>query len=296
MHVLDLEPGQLERWQRTPHAIPRADVVFRVEGPGAVSCLQGLFTNDLAKAGASSLLWGAVLTPKGMIITDCWMRRQGDVVLVIAPSEGADALSALFRRSLPPRLAKVSDLRDTTAVWWLIGGEPPALDGADVATPDGPAPFAAMAIGARDALAGQLDAAGWVGLDAAAGDALALSHGWPVLGREIDERTLIQEVRFDELAGVRYDKGCYVGQETVARLHFRGHPNRRLRAIVGRGDAPDTGIVTSAEGRELGTAATLARSGSQWIASVKLRREIESDAEVTIGGTSGIVTDFPISF
>jgi folate-binding protein YgfZ len=52
--------------------------------------------------------------------------------------------------------------------------------------------------------------------------------GWPRLGIEIDAKTLPQEVRFDELEGVSYTKGCYTGQETVARVHFRGHPNRRL--------------------------------------------------------------------
>ena len=59
--------------------------------------------------------------------------------------------------------------------------------------------------------------------------------GWPALGAEIDERTLPQEVRYDEIGGVSYTKGCYTGQETVARLHFRGHTNRELRGLRWRG-------------------------------------------------------------
>ena len=63
--------------------------------------------------------------------------------------------------------------------------------------------------------------------------------GWPALGAEIDERTLPQEVRYDEIGGVSYTKGCYTGQETVARLHFRGHPNRELRGLWWRSDEPE---------------------------------------------------------
>ena len=63
--------------------------------------------------------------------------------------------------------------------------------------------------------------------------------GWPALGAEIDGRTLPQEVRYDEIGGVSYTKGCYTGQETVARLHFRGHPNRELRGLWWRSDEPE---------------------------------------------------------
>ncbi|MCH7714583.1 MAG: folate-binding protein, partial [Gemmatimonadetes bacterium] len=56
--------------------------------------------------------------------------------------------------------------------------------------------------------------------------------GWPGLGTEIDAKTLPQEVRYDAIDGVSYTKGCYTGQETVARLHFRGHTNRALRGLI----------------------------------------------------------------
>ena len=64
-----------------------------------------------------------------------------------------------------------------------------------------------------------------------AGAAARVVAGWPTLGHEIDERTMPAEVRFEEIDGVSYTKGCYVGQETVARVHFRGHPNWVLRGI-----------------------------------------------------------------
>src|SRR5258708_9948328 len=62
--------------------------------------------------------------------------------------------------------------------------------------------------------------------------------GWPRLGAEIDQKTLPQEVRYDDINGVSYTKGCYTGQETVSRLHFRGHTNRHLGGLLWQA-APD---------------------------------------------------------
>jgi folate-binding protein YgfZ len=132
---------------------------------------------------------------------------------------------------------------------------------------------------------------------AIAADALALLAGWPMLGREIDARTLVQEVRFDELHGVRYDKGCFVGQETLSRLHFRGHPNRTLRAIVGRGTVPSDGEVRAgaADAREVGTIATLLSCDGHWIGSAKLRREVSAGDHVVVNGHDAAVHEFPVT-
>jgi folate-binding protein YgfZ len=291
---LDCTTDQLRAWHDAPHATPRADVVLQVEGPGAIACLQGLFTNDIERATPGAVLWGAVLTPKGMIITDLWLwRRQADVV-VIVPEPGADALLELFRKSFPPRLARVRDDRDTHSVWWLTGGEVGAPDDVTVLQPSGPAPFRALAVGPRHTTTQALSDAGWTVAPPSAADVLALLAGWPVLGREIDARTLVQEVRFDALLGVRYDKGCFVGQETVSRLHFRGHPNRTLRAVIGRSTAPESAEVLGADQREVGTAATLLRCGNHWLASVRLRREVPDGEVVQVGGHHGTVHQFPV--
>lgn len=291
---LDCSLEALTMWRNAPHAIPRDNVVLSVAGPGAVACLQGLFTNDLERAGPGTLLWGAVLTPKGMIITDLWVWRREADLLVVVPEAGAAPLLELFRKSFPPRLAKVSDLRAERSVSWLTAHHTATVDGVDLVLPTGPAPFAALALGPPATMAATLDQAGWQSAPGFAADALALLGGWPTLGREMDERTLVQEVRFDELQGVRYDKGCYVGQETVSRLHFRGHPNRTLRAVVGRGVVPTDSVVTSSDAREVGVASTLLTCGVHWVASVKLRRELVEGDRVTIDGHVAVVHTFPI--
>src|SRR5262249_8540273 len=164
---------------------------------------------DVVKVGADALVWGAVLTPKGMIISDCWVRRTGAVLLLLAPADAREAVHNLLRRSFPPRLAKVTDLTEQTAVRWLFGDDPGALADADIARPSGAAPFLAFAPSPNAAaLDRELALAGFEPADPALAALAKLLGGWPTLGREIDERTLPQEVRFDELGGVSYDKGC----------------------------------------------------------------------------------------
>src|SRR3954466_11928848 len=95
--------------------------VFKIHGPGALTCLQGLLTNDLVKPGDNSLVYGALLTPKGALVVDYWVIRQADAFTLLAPRSGHQASLDLFRRQLPPRLAKVVDLTGEARVAWLIG-------------------------------------------------------------------------------------------------------------------------------------------------------------------------------
>ena len=113
-----------------------------------------------------------------------------------------------------------------------VGGE---LSPVAVALAPESAPFVALAVGLAPAVEPRGRPAGGGRGACPARSATCTprgsSRGWPALGVEIDERTLPQEVRYDEIGGVSYTKGCYTGQETVARLHFRGHTNRELRGL-----------------------------------------------------------------
>ncbi len=290
---LTIDPEALAAVRDRPTAIPRDGAVFRVEGPGAVDCIQGIFTNDIAKGDLPLLRWGAALTPKGMIVSDFWLLRTADCCWIIAPQQGAESLRALLARSFPPRLAKVSDETGSLMAWWLVGTGAPIAD-AIGANPDGPAPFDRLTLLPRERGAAIIEASGRRIADPAVGDLLGLLQGFPTVGREIDEKTLPQEVRFDELIGVRYDKGCYVGQETVARVHFRGHPNRSLRAMTGDAPPPADATITDGRGREVGTVAMLALIGAWWIASARLRREVVVGDTVRVGGKAATVGEFPV--
>ncbi|MES2124999.1 MAG: hypothetical protein V4503_09980 [Gemmatimonadota bacterium] len=291
---LTLTAQELQTLETRQSVIPVDQAVFHLAGSGAIDCLQGVLTNDIVRPGAESLIWGAVLTPKGMIISDAWVRRRGAEAWFIVPTEARATIQQLFTRSFPPRLVKVRDVTGTVAVRWLTGGAPEAVADADLARPKGPAPFTALLLTEhpeRDDA--QLRDAGWHDGAADWADALRVLEGWPALGREIDEKTLPQEVRFDELEGVRYDKGCYTGQETVARLHFRGHANRALRGLAWRhGEAPVDATVRK-DDREVGSVRTLAKLGEELLGLALLRRDVMEGDEVLAGGVPALVVDLP---
>jgi len=145
------------------------------------------------------------------------------------------------------------------------------------------------------------------GAHTATPEALELARilaGWPRLASEVDEKTIPQEVRFDEIGGVSYTKGCYTGQETVSRLHFRGHPNRHLRGLLVETDPPATpasgwSAVTHEE-RDVGRVSSIAwlpdGGGSvlgRWIGLAIVRREVPLGAIVRAAGREARVVGLP---
>jgi tRNA-modifying protein YgfZ len=292
--------------------------VFRVTGSGALTCLQGLLTNDLVNPGDGSLVYGALLTPKGMIVVDAWVLRQGDSLTLVIPRSGHPAALEIFQRTLPPRLARVTDLTGEARVAWLLGGHGfQTLVRSGVRTPEGAgrvvpvggdlspvalalapesAPFVAMAVGlapAVETVAGRLIDAGAVTGSDEELDAARILSGWPALGVEIDERTLPQEVRYDEIGGVSYTKGCYTGQETVARLHFRGHTNRELRGVRWSGTDPAEGRAVNYGGKEVGTLRSALALDDRIIGLAMVRREVAPGSEVSVGGRPAKLVGLP---
>jgi folate-binding protein YgfZ len=291
---MSLTEGDLVAFRATRQFIRVTDAVFRVDGPGAIDCLQGLLTNDVVKPGTGAAIWGAFLTPKGMIITDAWVLPDEGGAWVVVPAEVRQAVQQLFVRSIPPRLARVSDRSDDTMVRWLCGASPMAIPGAQAFDPQDIAPFTSILL-TQDTLQaeGRLTEHGWKPAPPTYAEIAKLLLGWPTLGREIDERTLPQEVRFDELGGVRYDKGCYTGQETVARLHFRGHANRVLRGICwAPGDRPTDTAVSDGE-KVVGLLRTIAQVGDRSLALATVRRDVSVGDMVRAGESEGVVVEPP---
>lgn len=295
-----LPPEQVPALQHGAILVPDRPAIFRVEGPGALACLQGLLTSDLAAAGDGSLSYGAMLTSKGMILLDPFVLREGDTFTLILAPEAREAALSHFRRVLPPRLAKVTDLSDSWAASWVVGGNPaeplqsleapapgriarrsPGTGTACLARARPSMPFALLIAGEQAAvgqLSEELKAAGLPEGDQSALAAARILAGWPSLGREIDGKTLPQEVRYDALGAVSYSKGCYTGQETVARVHFRGHPNRELRgAVLSPGAMPENRALWLKE-REVGVVRSTVRIQDRTLALVTVRREIPGGA------------------
>jgi folate-binding protein YgfZ len=293
-----------------------APPLFRIEGPGAVDCVQGLLTNDVVRPGADSVVYGALLTNKGMIVVDYWVLRDSGGFTMVADPHGRDASLDLFTRQLPPRLARFSDRTGTWETVWLLGaGTEKALMAAGlpwpgperlthepgipgpviVARPNQQAPWQAAITAPRETLSAIQIRLAEAGARLGSPDDLEARRilcGWPRLGIEIEDKTLPQEVRYDEIGGVSYTKGCYTGQETVARLHFRGRPNWFLRGVVGSGLAP-AGVDVMAGGRSVGHLTSVLQLGTGWLAMGLLRREIEPGTTVTVGPASATVVGLP---
>lgn len=302
-------------------------------GTGAITCFQGLLTNDIEKPGDGAFIYGALLTPKGMIVVDGWAARFGSRVRFSVPAEGRERALEVLQRSIPPRLARFEDRSEAVGVLRVAGAHAVAVMGAagfpvphgsnrviedtagniavEVARTGGgdlaPPPFVFQITAAsaqRAALHRRLVNSGAHG---ASPDALELSRilaGWPRLASEVDEKTIPQEVRFDEIGGVSYTKGCYTGQETVSRLHFRGHANRNLRGLLFETDppaAPASGWSTvTYEERDVGRVTSIAwlpdGGGSvlgRWIGLGVVRREVPVGATVRAAGREARVVGLP---
>jgi len=296
---------------------PAPAALFRIAGPGALACLQGLWTNDLLEPGDGSITYGALLTPKGMIVADGWaLRAGGDSVDLLLPAASREAVVQIFRRSLPPRLATPTDRSDTTRVLHLLGDgatdrwpvlplgrlpEPGMVARGEtaegeflIATPHS-GPFHAIIFGAADIMAGVerlLKAAGMHPGGDDHREAARILAGWPALGAEVDERTLPQEVRFDEHAGVSYTKGCYTGQETVARLHFRGHANRVLRGLRWIGPSAEGDQVLAGD-KPVGRATSVLTLPDRVLGLAVIRRELQPGNRVTVGDSPAIIVGLP---
>src|SRR2546427_1914896 len=310
--VARVEPGEVSTALVT--ALYTGAVVSRVEagvvaltGPGAVTSFQGLLTNDVELPGDGAFVYGALLTPKGMIVVDGGAARRGTTVSYTVPGKGGgrERALAIFTRSVPPRLARVSDRTADVAVYRLAGPgalavavaaglEVPPVAGRVLVRPDGTetaraegAPFVVQVTAPEAAgalLAARLEAVGAVGAGAAALELSRILAGWPRLGAEVDEKTIPQEARFDEIGGVSYTKGCYTGPETVARLHFRGHVNRQVRGLLFDPEPPaapaDGWSVVTYVDRDVGRVTSLAfvpetgvAGAGRWIGLALIRRE-----------------------
>jgi tRNA-modifying protein YgfZ len=318
---LVVERARLDRVRNGALVVTTAPAVFRVAGSGALQCLQGLLTNDLAKPGEHSLVYGALLTPKGMIVADYWVLREPEAFTLLAAPMAREATLEIFRRQLPPRLARVTDLTGEVHASWTIGahafqtlvksgiGPMPESCGRVATTHTGVGPlalalahesayFSSVAVGspaAAEAMTEAVAAAGGTVGDEADLEAARILCGWPALGAEIDERTLPQEVRYDEIGGVSYTKGCYTGQETVARLHFRGHTNRELRGLLWRGTGGMDGRTILHGSREVGTVRSTLELDDRIVGLAPIRREVADGDEVTAGGRPATVTALPFS-
>jgi folate-binding protein YgfZ len=141
------------------------------------------------------------------------------------------------------------------------------------------------------ALADQLRAAGVMEVSDAGAEIARVEAGIPRIGFELDENTIPQEAGINGRA-VNFEKGCYVGQETVARLHYKGKPNRMLRGLRPETAVAPGAVITAPDGKELGHVGSAVVSPQYGpLALAIIRREVEAGDSVDVDGVSALVTE-----
>ena len=215
--------------------------VLSVTGEDRVGYLQGLVSNDVALAAPGRAVWAALLTPQGKWLADFFIFADGDRLLLdVEAAQRDDLARRLMRFRLRARVAVEPDGLQVFAAW----GGTPDPEGA-VAAPDPRLPDAGWRILAP-ALATDATQAAY--------DAHRLRLGLPDGSRDMEaEKSVLLEAGFDELGGVSWTKGCYMGQELTARTKYRGLIKRRLVPVTAETDLPAPGTPVLRDGAEVGT-------------------------------------------
>ena len=235
--------------------------VVEIAGEDRVAFLQGLVSNDVASPPApDAAVWAALLTPQGRWLADFFVFPAADALLLDCEAAQAGMLvQRLSRFRLRSRVA----LREAGEFAVQAGWGGPEPDGAVAASTDPRLPEAGWRALVAAGQAGR-------GADATPGDydLHRLRLGLPDGLRDLEpEKSLLLEAGFDELHGVSWTKGCYMGQELTARTRYRALLKRRLVPVGVHGPLPPRGTPVCREGTEIGEM----RSGSGSIGLAMLR-------------------------
>jgi folate-binding protein YgfZ len=284
-------------------------------GGQAREFLQGQVSNDVEGLAPGQGCYAAFLTPKGKMLGDLRVLDTGDELLLDTERVALQELFNMIRRfsiGYDVQLHKRTIERGLVS---LIGPAAARVLGAD-GLPDVEHAHQVVRLGSHDVRAirtdvgvdvlcdnadtasviSALQAAGAVPVPEEIVETLRVEHGRPRYGIDLDDSVIPQEAGLNERA-VSFTKGCYVGQETVARLFYRGKPNRHLRGLRLAAPAVSGDQITLGE-KVVGNISSVARSPELGpIALALVRREAEPGTTVSVGphGTTAEVVELPFS-
>jgi folate-binding protein YgfZ len=299
---------------------------MRFVGDKAAEVLSGLVTNDVTSLLVGQGQYAAALTAKGRIVADLRILRLEESYLTDVSARAREGWFSVIRKYVNPRLARYTDESSALHSIGVFGTQARyvveqmtgighsalsllqpyaqatvAVDGSAMIVVRSPElgvegyellfpaeRYATMwdaAIAAR-ATPGGLGV--W--------EVARVEAGRPEWGIDMDEGTIAQEANLEQFEAISFTKGCYTGQEVVARVHFRGHVNRTLRGIRAAGTAmlPTRASLFDASGKAVGdirSSVVSPRHGA--IALAMLRREIENGAVITARWSADPAGDAP---
>lgn len=261
------------------HHLDRA--VLHLSGPDASAFLQGLITNDMALLEQQACLYAALLTPQGKLIFDFFIFRKDDDYYVDCLKEQA---SALLQRLMMYRLRSKVELADVSDHYSIVSAT--VAEDLDNGV-----------IQSSDPRSSEMGFRGVIKSDNLPEDTTtdstsyhqqriqqALPDGILDMGHG---ETLVLEGNFDQIQGVSFKKGCYVGQENTARMNFRNKVNRRLVPIHWQDEAPSPNSTLFCDEKKAGSAGLAV--GSWGLAHLRLEKIQDGSSITTEDGKRGTI-------
>ena len=270
-----------------------------VRGSDAVKFLDGLLSQNVTAMGAGTTAPSLLLAPNGKLRATLLLLRGDDQVGLICDAGRVDTVVADLTRF---KIRVDADIKiEGRPVWDIWGPEahsavgrvPPVGEWEDDSKLVVQVPFRYSAL-PRVVVAGSRPELPT--LDAGDADAVRIEVGEPVMGLDLNDNTIPQE-GVDIAATVDFGKGCYLGQELVARIDSRGHVNRRLCGVTIDGRRiPDVGSEIDHDGKAVGAVSSVAWSDelAGVVALGLVRVEVDDGTSVTIAGARGSIVALPI--
>jgi|CXWL01.1.fsa_nt_gi folate-binding protein YgfZ len=263
--------------------------LLRVTGPDRESFLQGMVTNDVKGLAVSASCYAALLTPKGAMVGDVRVfKRADDFVLDTGAGFGAK-VKAFLNQYLISEDAEVHDAPELKwlGLWgpqaqrelsalpseWVLGRAPSLFaEGIDVLVAAENVPRVPQMLG------------GVAMLSAATAEVIRVENGMPKYGVDMVETTIPLEANLER--AIHYNKGCYIGQEVIARATYRGHMNRKLTGLLVGEAAPVSGSELRRDEKKVGWITSVVRSvrhGENLALGYVHRDSLSAGTELTMG-------------
>lgn len=268
--------------------------VIAVSGADRVEFLQGLISNDTTKVAPGQAIWAALLTPQGRFLNDMFVADAGgETLLLETERERAPALAKKLKMYTLRSKATVEDRSAAMEIAVAFGDNASkalGLDGAIAFVDPRLEALGVRVIAPTGQAAALLARRGFAEAPLAAYDSLRLALGVPDGSRDlIVEKALLLENGFDELNGVDWKKGCYMGQELTARTKYRALIRKRLFPVKIEGTLPEPGAPVLLDGEEVGEL----RSGSGDRALALLKVEAARGGGALTAGDARVTAEIP---
>jgi tRNA-modifying protein YgfZ len=258
-----------------------ARVKLRITGADCIRFLNGQITNDIRKASQTDAIEACILNAKGKTDAHLFVHLNGDFFLIDADPALRPVLQARLERYVIADDVQIEDITLGYSIFHIIGDAPPTLAfQGDI--------ISAERFGTsghdiwcearqRDQIAGEL-AKGFKYCDEKCAERLRIEQGIPRWGRELTPEIIPVEANLEQRC-IDYEKGCYIGQETISRMKMSGQRNKQLCGLVsstGAAFVPETRLMAGLEQKDVGWITSAAHSEGREIALGYVKRGFNS--------------------